>query len=321
MTTVTASLNEFQTVIGAVLPVFCIAGAGALMRRINWLTEEADHSLLKVSINLMIPCLVFTSLLGNEALMNPSNLLVAPLLGFGTIAIGLLVGWAAMRLAGVKDAAGRTFAACVGIYNWGYVPIPLVILLFDSSTLGVLFVFNVGAEAAVWSLGMMMITGASFRSGWKKVINAPMLAIFGTIILNFLGVEGHIPEFLLRTTEMVGQCAIPLGLMLVGATLADKFGEFHAGIGWRVMGVSIALRMGFLAGAMLLLAKFLPVSDQLKQILVIQSAMPTATFPIILAKFYGGDVNTALRVVLGTTAVSLITIPLWIPFGMRFVGV
>ena len=38
-------MNEFQTVLLAVLPVFAITFAGVLMRKLNWLTEESDQSL------------------------------------------------------------------------------------------------------------------------------------------------------------------------------------------------------------------------------------------------------------------------------------
>jgi predicted Na+-dependent transporter len=45
-----------------------------------------------------------------------------------------------------------------------------------------------------------------------------------------------------------------------------------------------------------------------------------AVFPIVIAKHYGGDTATALRVVISTSVVGLITIPLWIRFGMNWVG-
>ncbi len=48
--------------------------------------------------------------------------------------------------------------------------------------------------------------------------------------------------------------------------------------------------------------------------------MPTAVFPVVLAKLYKGDPATAMRAVLSTAVVSLVTIPLWIKFGMKLVG-
>jgi hypothetical protein len=46
--------------------------------------------------------------------------------------------------------------------------------------------------------------------------------------------------------------------------------------------------------------------------------MPAATFPIVLARHYGGDPGVGVRVALGPAVVSLVTIPLWVPAGMLF---
>ena len=76
----------------------------------------------------------------------------------------------------------------------------------------------------------------------------------------------------------------------------------------------------FLIVLFLLAVKFLPMTVELKRVLVLEAAMPTAVFPVVLAKLYKGDPATAMRAVLGTAVVSLVTIPLWIKFGMKFVG-
>jgi malate permease and related proteins len=53
-------------------------------------------------------------------------------------------------------------------------------------------------------------------------------------------------------------------------------------------------------------------SGELRRVLYIQAAMPSAVFPIILARHYGGDPATAVRVVVATSVLGLITIPLWL---------
>ena len=78
--------------------------------------------------------------------------------------------------------------------------------------------------------------------------------------------------------------------------------------------------MGILPLGFLALARYLPLTAELKQVIVLQAAMPSAVFPIVMAKHYGGDSPTALRVVLGTSAVGLLTIPLWIQFGLECVS-
>ena len=80
------------------------------------------------------------------------------------------------------------------------------------------------------------------------------------------------------------------------------------------------LRLGVLPSLFLLLAKFLPASTELKQVILLQSAMPAAVFPIILARQYGGDPATAVRVVVITSLGGLVTIPLWLQAGLKWLN-
>ncbi len=86
------------------------------------------------------------------------------------------------------------------------------------------------------------------------------------------------------------------------------------------MGTAVILRMAILPLLFLVFARVLPASTELKRVMVLEAAMPAAVFPIVMARHYGGDAATALRVVISTSVVSLVTIPLWIRFGLKFVG-
>lgn len=314
-------MNEFSTVLSAVVPVFGIAAVGLMIRKLNWLTEEADQSLLRVNVNLLLPCLILDAAIGNPALSKMSNLVLAPLVGFGTLALGVVLALAARRWHGLTERrAQRTFAVSVGMYNYGYVPLPLALLLFDKETAGVLFVHNVGVELGLWTLGVMLLTGGSLGRDWRRILNAPLIAIVLAVVLNAMGWHPYVPQVVLTAVHWLGQCAIPMALILIGAIVADHLHEFHSASGWRVIGTAVLLRLGVLPVLFLLLAKYLPGSLELKRVMVLEAAMPAAVFPIIMARHYHGDPPTALRVVIGTSAVGLVTIPLWIRFGMHFVG-
>ena len=316
-------MNNSLTVFNAVLPVFCIIAAGFAIRRVGWLTEEADQSLLRLTINVLMPCLILDSVLGNASLTRLGNVLFTPTMGFVSVGIGLAVGLMGRSLAGLPAGPrSRTFALTVGVYNYGYMSIPLAALLFKGGdTMGVLFVFNVGVEAAIWTLGLLVLSGTSLKQSVRKLASPPVISMALALVLNVAGGKDWLPAFVQQTAHMLGQCTIPLGLVLVGATIADQLPEFHAEKGWRVMGAACALRLFGVAALFLLLAKYLPCPVELKQVLVLQSAMPAAVFPIIMARHYGGDPATALRVVIGTTAASFVTIPLVLKLGFQFVGV
>ena len=128
------------------------------------------------------------------------------------------------------------------------------------------------------------------------------------------------PTAVLNAAHLVGQCAIPVGMILIGATVADHVAGFHSAGGARTMALGSLLRLAVLPVLFLLVARWLPCSVELKRVILIQAAMPAAVFPIVMVRHYGGDPATALQVVMSTSILSLVTIPLWLHFGVRLAG-
>ena len=314
-------MNEFQVVLAAIIPIFGVALAGLVIRKINWLNEQADESLLRLNVNLLLPCLILDASLGNAAFSRWSNLFWAPLIGYGTVALGIIVALSAARLHGLTgEAEKRTFALTVGLYNYGYVPLPLVLLLFDKETVGVLFLHNVGVETALWTLGVLLLKGGRVMRDWRKIVNAPLLAIVAALALNGLGLQERVPAALRTAVHWLGQCAIPMALILIGAIVADYLPQFRSKSAGRVIGTAVLLRLALLPLAALLIMNLLPLSTELKRVMVVEAAMPSAVFPIIMARYYGGDPPTALRIVIGTSLLALVTIPLWLRLGTKIAG-
>jgi hypothetical protein len=310
----------YLQLLAAVAPVFLLIAAGWIFRRAGGLTAEADASLLRLVVNLLFPCLILDSILGNRALGALGNLLLAPAVGFGTVALGYGLSYLAAPAFGARDARSRrTFAFTTGLYNYGYLALPLVQSLFDASTTGVLFIHNLGVEVCLWTLGVMLIRGSSPRDAWRQVLNAPVITIVLAVALHFAGGRDWLPGFFLTAVRALGAAALPLALLLTGATYAD---EAH---GVRMNGRvadsvgACALRLGVLPLGMLALARWLPCPEELRRVILIQAAMPCGMIPVILSKHYGGDPALALRIVFVTTALALLTIPLWIQVGLRWV--
>jgi malate permease and related proteins len=312
-------MQAYGTILSAVLPIFFAVGTGAVLRWKKILSLEADHSLMQMGIYVLYPCLMIDSLLGNPALDHLQNLLIAPLVGLATVALGYLIGYLIISRTEMKTSEKRAFSFTLGMYNYGYLPIPLTMLLFNRETLGVLLVHNLGVEIAMWGVGVVILTGAFNRDALKKCLNPPIIALVLTIIVNALGLAPHTPQFAITTFHILGQCAIPLALIQIGAVAVDFMSEFRGKGNKRIITLACSLRLLLLPLIFLSIAKWLPCSKELKQVIILEAAMPSAVFPIIMTKHYGADVPTALRVVLGTSFVSLLTIPLWIHWGLQWV--
>ncbi len=316
--------------------VFLMIAAGFVMRRHRWIGDGADATLLKLLVRVFVPALIVTRVLGNEALEDPRNILWPPALAFALVTFGIglayLVGRLFRRQIG-DDRAVRTFALCTGMFNYGYITIPLVASVFEptGTTTGVLFVFNLGVEAAMWGVGVTVLAGSLARGWWKRLFSPPVIATLVALMVNvadlWLGISDRLPAVATGGLESVGlslgwlgDAAIPLGLLLTGSTIADDWAQCQLRKGVATVTLSSVMRLAVLPLAFIALAMTLPLTIELKRVLVLQAAMPAAVFPIVLSRHYGGDVRVALRVVVGTSLLALATMPLWVTLGLWLVG-
>ncbi len=314
-------MTSYWQLLQLILPVFAVMAIGAGLRRVGWLNAEADSSLLKLVVNLLYPALIFENVHANSALRESGNLVWAPLVGFVTIAGGIAVCYYAARLLGLAGAGQRTFAFTTGIYNYAYITVPLMAALFGRESLGVLFAHNVGVEAAIWTVGVLVLAGHSLREGWRQLYSPPVLALVLAVGVNLAGLGGHVPEVGLGVIRTLAACAIPLGLLLSGATMAEHLFTRPAELfAWRTSLGAVALRLGVLSGLFLLLAKFGPFSADLKHVILVQATMPAAFLPLVIVKHYGGDSLTAVRGVLATVVASVVLMPLWLHWGLAWLA-
>jgi predicted permease len=304
------------------MPIFFIIFAGFIARRLGWLNQEADRSLMTVVINLLYPTFIFSLILGNDALRDPANIVLPPLVGMTSIVAGFGIIMLLARKLKIGDQREcRTFAFTTGIYNYGYFPIPIIALLFNRETMGVLLVYNVGVEIAMWTLGVGFILSANDpKPVWRRLLSGPVIAILIAVPMNWLRLDQHLPNFAFESIDLLGKCAIPLGLLLIGATFADLakgvriFERMHVPI------YAVMMRLGIFPAIFIFFAFLFPFPPELKAVMVIQAAMPCGVFPIVLARQFDGSPEIALKVVLATTVVSIVTIPLWISFGLHLLG-
>ncbi len=316
-------------ILQAVIPVYLLAGVGLSLRAFKVVTPEMEKGMLKLVIHCLYPCLILDKMLGNDLVRQADVLAWGIGLGFGLIIVGMLVAWLAGLVVGLKPGNGRrTFCLAAGVQNYGYMAVPILAALFvvdgDDRVLGVLFLHSLGVEIAIWVIGIMLMTGSVFGNP-RLLINGPVVAVILGVLLSSTGgwryldaSGGGITGAVIRQTmSWLGACAFPIGLLLIGATMYDLVGKEK--LSAKVTVSSLVVRLVIMPMILLAVARWLPLIPELRQVLVVQAAMPAAVTPIIVARHYGGSPAVAVQTVIATSAVALITMPRWIDWGIKFV--
>src|ERR1017187_552438 len=89
-----------------ILPVFALIAVGVALRRSHWIEGAAGTSMIRLVVQVRMPCLVFDTIIGNSSLRDPSNLLLPPLAGFVTTAGGFGVAYLVGRWIGLAKGTG-----------------------------------------------------------------------------------------------------------------------------------------------------------------------------------------------------------------------
>jgi predicted permease len=348
-------------IIASVLGVFFIIATGAVCRHRNWLTREADRSLTNLTTRVLLPLYFVDKILGIgvtgegvpgdglNSIGNPDQdpssflLFIPPAFGFAATAGGFAIAYFLARRIGphlgiVSDSSQRAFAICVGICNYGYIPYPLAQRFYPDAMVD-LILHNVGVELALWSIGIMIISGGQAAPdqssptptsvpAWKRILfSGPLIAVIVASSLRATGVDQWIPSPATFAINAIAGSAIPIGLMLSGAIIVDYVGEFlktplsRSSI--KVIVSAITFRQVLMPILMLGITRFLVdgsddsilAGTHMLEVMMLQAAMPAAVFPIVLVKLYDHDTRTAIEVLVSTSIAAIITIPMWLAIG------
>lgn len=320
---------NYEVILQAVLPVYLLVLLGFFLRAIGVLAEELERGLLKLVIHCLYPCLILDKTLGNELVLEGAVLAWGVGLGFGLVMVGMGMSFLMAKLLRLQSGNGlRTFCVGVGVQNFGYIAVPMLAALYvvggDDGVLGVLFLHSLGVEVALWMVGVMVITG-SIRGNAKLLLNGPVVAVVLGVTLSLTGGwrffdssgGGVLGGSLRQMMSWLGDCAFPMGLLLIGATIFEFLGKER--LSGKVAVGALVVRLGVMPLVFLAAAKWLPIILELRQVLVVQAAMPVAVSPIFVARHYGGSPGIVVQAVLVTSVAALVTIPLWIFWGNEFI--
>jgi predicted permease len=266
--------------------------------------------------------MIFSRVSGNPLIASGSQALLY--LGAGFLMI--VTGYAVATLVGAlfKVPAGtarRTFAFSAGVNNFGYLGIPVTAALFNNDVVGVLLVHNVGVEAAVWTVGIAMLSGESLRKGLKKLFQPMTVALFVALAINFAGFGKSAPiVFASDLCHVIGDCAIPIGTLLTGIYLHEIIKDFRlvsdAPVSFGVMAVR------WLLMPLLVLATVhqFVADESLRKVMLVQAAMPCGIFTFLIVEMFKGEVMVSLRCSVITMLCCPLVTPVWLYLGARWLG-
>lgn len=260
----------------------------------------------RLAMTIAIPCLIFTTL--QSASITPAalaGLSAATALTYGVVA---LVFWALTGAAGLDR---RTYLAPLVFGNTGNIGLPLALFAFGDVGLSYAIVVFAIMAIFTFTIGIWMVAGAG--SG-LRVLAEPMViaAVLGTL---FLWRGWEVPAWIGNALTLAGQMGIPLMLITLGVAVARlSAGQVRGAVGLSLLKAGIC---GAVAVAVGLWLRLEPVA---LAVLVMQLMTPVAVTSYLLAEKYKADAQAVASLVVASTVVSVILLPVVLGILLPFAG-
>ncbi len=198
--------------------------------------------------------------------------------------------------------------------NNGFLGIPLAMAVFPDKPLvvSIVVILNIITNIGIYTLGIYLISGdKSMMSVKKAFLNPVLIAFVLGLILNLIGANNVIPEISEYSTHLKN-IVTPISMIILGIKMADiKLSSIFTSVSNYYVSAIKLIALPVIATAIAFaLTKIFNISTDLVLAFFVAFAMPTAGLASTLADNYGGDTENAVIYTLGTTVLSIITIPL-----------
>ena len=296
----------------AIIPVAFIILIGFFAGKTLNLQQQ---TLSQLTVYILAPALVADSLYTTTmSVQNAAKLL----LGVFAIALVLyLFVWLLSSWFNLPVLTRKSLMATSLHPNNGNMGLPLVDFALGAAGLERAIIYMIGSSILLFGIAPAILAGSSLGHSIRLTLKLPLIwaMVFG-LSLRILQIQ--LPFNLGEALHILGRAAIPVALLILGMQLATT----QMKVAWFEV-ISLNLRLILAPLIALIVGHLIQLETLDLQVLILQSAMPTAVNTLVLVTEFGGDAAPVARTIVMTTLLSFLTLPmvLWLTDQLQhFVG-
>lgn len=299
-----------------VIVFVALAVPGFILVKSKMLTQAQSGALSKLLMYVGMPFLILTNIVA-KITFNKELLLM-----MGVVAlIGGVYTFATFFLSKPITAMEKEektkgmMRFCSVFSNNGFLGIPLAMAVFGagSKELMVVIILNIITNILMYTLGIYLVSGDKKAISFKKAfLNPVLIAFIIGVGLNLLKVKSYVPEVVDYSAHF-SDLVTPISMIILGMKLGTvKFTALFKS--WKMYYVAALKLVVFplIIVAIAFLVKMVWSVIDMAVVLgvFIAFATPTAGLASTFSDNYDGDTESAVVFTLGTTVLSVLTIPL-----------
>ena len=315
-------MQAFLSSIQSVVVIVLIMLLGYILRKQGWLADSFGGNVSKLITQIALPASIFMSVQNNLTRGKLFNLFAGLLLPFIGVVISYIVAFILVKVLKVKVGRRGVFINTIANANTIFIGMPLNLALFGSAATSYFLIYYIINTVSTWAFGVFLIKNDDptlvkaekqhNKINWRKILPMPLVGFFVAVIWLLTGIQ--LPKFLGDTFNYVGNLVTPLSLIYIGIVLANaglKSIHFDKDTVFALLGRFILAPV-----VMILLVKWfgptvlhLDIANLMGKTFIVQSATPALAVLPILAGEAHGDVDYATNVVVLSTLLFIIVVP------------
>lgn len=306
---------ELLNAFGSIFSIIIMIAIGYLLTKIGWIDKKGAQLFSKLVVNVSLPALMINNLMNNfdrEKLLSLGKGLIVP---FISIALAYFIGKLTIKLLKISPNRRGTFQSMFFVSNTIFIGLPVNLALFGNESVPYVLLYYIANTTFFWTIGVFEIGQDGkvesqkllSKATIKRIFSPPLMGFIVALLLIILSIP--LPSFINDTCRYLGNLTTPLSMLFIGNTIyyIDLKGiEFNKDIWGVLLGRFIISPL-----LVVLLCAFFPLPHLMKNVFIIQSAMPVMTNTAIISRAYDADYTYAAIMVTITTILSLFIIPIY----------
>ena len=306
-------MDIFLRSISGILVILVMILVGFVIGEKGWFDDKSRGLLAKLVTQVALPCYMLYTI--TQRFTAADLLKMLPALRFPALSMVLLLGIATgvARIFAVRQDRRGLFISMFFNSNTIFVGLPINQALFGDASIPYVLIYYMCNTTFFWTLGTYLIQRdgegeAQFdlKTSLKKVFSPPLMGFLLGLVMVMLQIK--LPAFLASDLQYLGNLTTPLSMIFIGLSVS------HVGVKQLVLGKDqLLILLGRFLVAPLLMASivyWVHLPSLMKQVFIIQSAMPVMTNAPVVARLYGADSDYAAVMVTETTLATMVVIPI-----------
>ena len=305
----------FYAIAAAVIKLLILMFIGYMLYRLKLFDDRFTDTLSLLIVRVAFPALIIAKTTTYFSFTQYAWWWTLPLCAIVFSLAGMSMGWIAKKCFTGATAGTKEVMCSCGFQNCGYLPMNLILFSFTGALadrlLIYMFLFIIGFNILMWSLVPLFLSGKLRRDfNVRVLLNPPVVATIFSLLWVALAGKGSMPPVILGALEQLGQTAVPLSMLMLGAYLCRYQGYRPENPG--LLTTCAAVKLLLFPALVLPVLAFAPISYDYKFFLFLESIMPTAASLVIIGSYAGGDNKFFSASIFYTHVAAIFSIPLWL---------